>query len=620
MFRKTIIFLFCLFLIFCKQPLSANNIEEFKENIEQVSQRLLCKIENPPEDLTWPPRFDVIDDSQINAYAQIIDRQPIVTIHYGLSEIAEAVPDRIAYIIAHELIHITKGHCSKLVSSSDNVLGTMYSREHEKEADIEGLKLAMKAGFSYQKSINTFKILRTKLGDYSPIEAQLTDHPSWSERLSYVDLEQKNLWQSMSTFQNGVSFILTQNFEAANACFEKVIKEFLSCYEAYANLGYAHLMQYVDLFDLDDIKYFGTGHIVVSGFYRRPESLESAVRGIDEELWWKSVGYMKRALDLSPAPLALVQSHLGIAYFLDPRQQSFGQSEKYLTLALENIEKDTSLDLNIKACVYLNAGAIDIATKKYENALAKLENANNYQKKFEKTASRKLLGNTYTGTIGYNRQIENALLLNKILTEYNLHDQILEKNSLQQLLRYLRKTEPSSVWWQLAYDMYQTAVKNNGNTPLTREQILTNIYSSGNPVQSIQVEGFPIYLSQKIKDIKTKFNDIRTIPVVEDRKIFEYQFIDNSLSVIGGEEVIGIVIKKENKHIRWGSNNALVNSIQIGSPFNDFQEKYDGISLSYMRIPGENPKEYYFVNDLGIGLNVIHSLISEILIVQKPIR
>ena len=66
----------------------------------------------------------------------------------------------------------------------------------------------------------------------------------------------------MSAFQNGFLFLELEQYLAARQCFQAVVAEFPDCYEAWANLGYAQLMQYCDGLDADDLRQFGIGQIV----------------------------------------------------------------------------------------------------------------------------------------------------------------------------------------------------------------------------------------------------------------------------------------------------------------------------------------------------------------------
>lgn len=202
---------------------------DFKERVEKIAQKLYAKVDKVPENLKWPPIIVIEEKDETNAFAGIDEGQPVITVYTGILKVTDTISDRLAYILAHEINHILKGHCNRKYISDNNAFASTFTNNDEKEADIEGFHLLLKAGYSQKEAINTFITMRKVAGDFSPLEAQQKDHPSWSERLSYIDKEQEKLWKSMGAYQNGVSFLLFQNFQAAVDCFGDVINQFPKC-------------------------------------------------------------------------------------------------------------------------------------------------------------------------------------------------------------------------------------------------------------------------------------------------------------------------------------------------------------------------------------------------------
>ena len=116
----------------------------------------------------------------------------------------------------------------------------------------------------------------------------------------FIDRDQSKLWSAMTAFQNGNIFLELEQYASAVQCFKAVTTEFPDCYEGWANLGYARLMLYCDGLDADDLRRIGIGQIVTGGFYSRPDSLESIVRGGGDKLWKDAEKALIRALSLKP--------------------------------------------------------------------------------------------------------------------------------------------------------------------------------------------------------------------------------------------------------------------------------------------------------------------------------
>ena len=294
-------------------PVSAEVSESDRALAEQVFQRLLISV-TPPTDMPWPPKLEIIDKDEINAFAvmrsQGSGQYPVVVCYDGLlNRVVEGNADRIAYVLGHEISHHILGH-TRATAGGTEFLRATFSRDQEIAADRKGMELALRANYSYLGGLSAIRKMIDLGLNYSSFEGLAADHPSWFDRIALLDKEQAGLWRAMSSFDNGVYFLLVQNYPLAERAFRQVTKDFPASYEAWANLGYALLMQYADSLDTDDLRRFDVGQIVVGGFYRRPKSLEVKVRGINEELWWDAVGALRESIRLKPDAFT-AQSELG---------------------------------------------------------------------------------------------------------------------------------------------------------------------------------------------------------------------------------------------------------------------------------------------------------------------
>lgn len=628
LFGKKLNYLTLLFLLVALNNVFGQTKQSDEDLLNTVSKQLLAVVTKTPAERDWPPKFKIEPTSDLNAWAQFNPDNEngylIVVTSTMFDKVIQSKPDRLAYILAHELNHILCGHLDAAVTpelkGTKNVIKAAYDRAQEKEADIEGLKLTLKAGFSKKGALSAFTTIR-ELGDYTPIEALSFDHPSWTERLAYVDEAQTALWRSMSAFENGVYFLFFENYEAAIACFEKVRNEFPACYEAAANLGYAYLMMYFDAFDYSDIKDYNIGQIVIGGFYRRPASLEARTRGVNENMWWDAVGYLKEALRINPN-LSLVKANLGIAYLLHPQRTGVGESEKYLSEAIQLIEKDQTLDPTLKATVYLNAGVTDLAMNNIQLAIAKLDQANKYS---QESAYKGFAyqGTTFlTAAVCYsNSLIENAITFNKIIIGLKGHaDNKTEKELTAEIYNYLCSSNPASIWWTYAYELYSSLCMKINQQPKTKETIIKNIAIRYKPVRSISLSKpkITIYPSQKISEVKKALGEGEIIPINKERKINKYLYSKYGLEIVGSEEVIAINLISQSapKITIFGVDNSKT-VIPIGTTKDDLKKTLKGIFPDDLRIPWKE-KVYSFYPDIGLAFAYQQDLVSEIIIIQPP--
>ena len=628
--RKNLYFL--PLLLFLLLLTTINNYGQIQQSdsdlLNTVSKQLLAAVKNIPKNHDWPPVFKIEQTDDLNAWAQFNPDNEngfmIVVTSTMFDKVIQSKSDRLAYILGHELNHILCGHLDAAITpelrGSKNVVRAAYDRDQEKEADIEGLKLTLKAGFSKKGALTAFTTIR-EISDYTPIEALSYDHPSWTERLAYVDNAQATLWRSMSAFENGVYFLFFENYDAAIACFEKVRSEFPSCYEASANLGYAYLMMYFDAFDYTDLKDYNIGQIVIGGFYRRPASLEARTRGVNENLWWDAVGYLKEALRINPN-LSLVKANLGIAYLLHPQRSGVGDSEKYLSEAISLIEQDKTLDPALKATVYLNAGVTDLAMNNIQLAVSKLEQADKYSQE-SPSHGFGYQGTTFlTAAVSYsNSLIENAISFNKIVINLkNPGGDKTNKESAAKLYDYLCASNPASIWWTYAYELYSDLCKKINSTPKSKESIIKNIAIHYKPVRSISFSKpkITIYPSQKITEVKKVLGEGEVIPVNKERKIYKYVYQKLGLEIVGGEEVIAITLINSSapQIVVAGVDNSKT-IIPIGMSKTDLKKTLKGIYADGISIPWQE-KVFSFYSDIGIAVGYQDDLISEIIIIQPP--
>ncbi|MGE4618372.1 MAG: M48 family metallopeptidase [Planctomycetota bacterium] len=148
------------------------------------------------------PKLVVVEGEQVNAYCL---PGGYITVYTGLLRSAGG-PDEVAGVLAHELAHATQRHgilqlAQSLTLSSvvEVLLGDLtgvlalgkegagylirqgYSRDHENEADIEGLRMLMAAGWNPQSLAVFFEKLEKKQDVLSPPE-WFSTHPNSGSR------------------------------------------------------------------------------------------------------------------------------------------------------------------------------------------------------------------------------------------------------------------------------------------------------------------------------------------------------------------------------------------------------------------------------------------------------
>jgi hypothetical protein len=427
------------------EALDSGTTPEEEALVAAVMERLLSSPQvqaGYPRHYAWPPRCVIKPQSaqeQI-AYAsaqpwlgaRIEPRsqrtQPALLITQGyLRHIVQGNADVLAAILGHELAHLLRGHVEKLPVAADGALPA-FERVQEIEADREGMRYALAAGYAYRPGIDSLlrALQQAKLPSFEGLPGNgLSD----AERRTLLDREQMQLWRAMPAYQHGVYFLHSEQYPLAALCFAAVTLEFPDSAETEAYRGHALLMHYCDGLGSGALRHYDIGQVVAAAFYPRPAELEPS-RGKDAPLWREAVAVLESAHQRDPH-LILPPARLGLAYLFHPDAPDPARAIAHFRTALELLDKERRLDDHAAAAVWLNAGVADAAAGNAAAAEAKFARA-----------ARIVQGTPPIGTL------EDALLYNRARLAAP------RREAFPLLERYLRQADPASAWWERAYELY----------------------------------------------------------------------------------------------------------------------------------------------------------------------
>ena len=583
-----------------------------------VTNRLLAVARTHPANMVWPPSIRLLSEGEINAYATLlvdqvgtgkwkerVDKQgrflPIIAVdRLMMDEVIQGSPDRLATLIGHELSHILLGHVLPTNVARRARTGTLkiiFTSEQEHEADINGMKLALAAGFSYRGVREIWEVLSSDTftrkhpqTEYSSFEAAGADHPSWTDRLSYIEKEKANVWKSMSAFENGATFLQLQQYPSAEEAFLRVTQEFPENYEAWANLGYARLMMYLDAFDPGDLKRYDLGPLVLGSFYVRSEELRSKTRGVDAKMWQQAVDALRTSLELKP-DLSLANASLGIAYLLNPTGRDARTASELMQKAIDGFASDKNVYTFNAAAVLINAGVAHLANGNRELSELSLRRAENL-----------LQGDTYlSGAINYNR----ALLVMSGVDATDIAGQQEKRNTaLALLVKFLKTTSPASVWWTLGYDRYSQLMKDQGLTPERKATLSAGTKIRLRPIPSVAIApGVLVTLSDRIESIRNKTKSLTAIPVVGS-SIELLHHPPSGSDLLAGRRVVAIYLHGPTAPrltVRPMGTASRTSTLGMGMLKKDVEQL---LGLNFVLAPLNDPNlRYYFYPELGVGVH-----------------
>ncbi len=600
--------------------------------MKEVSKRLLA-VADPPAGLAWPPTFTVVEEDAINAFAsarlEFDDKEkgekrfkvrPFVVIFSGMmSQIIKTekdpdpagAADRLAYILGHELSHITLKHITPPRDQKTEFTRLVFSRDQEIAADVTGAELALKAGYSIRKGMETIRRMQ-KLGlEYSSFEGLNAGHPSWNDRLAHLGRDQAKLWKTMSAFHNGTYFMMCEQYVAAEACFRRVTAEFPKCHEAWTNLGYALLMQYCDGLDTNDLRQFQLGQIIVGGFYRRPQSLEPPTRGRDEKLWEEAVAALQKSLALKPDQL-LAQADLGIAYLVHPSgKPDLKKAQSYLQDAANRAAKDDTLEPWMRATILVNAGVADLAGQRTEECARRFEQG-------EQLGRRSFTGGRQLAVApGFGL----ALLYNQALLLAGSPDKPKRAKALEHFETYLVVANPASAWWSLAYERYTALCKEQGKTPTPKKELASDTKARYRMLTSLKLaSGTVLTLSEPLTAAVRSLGE--SVPVAARTKLTRVRYPQHGVEVLATDTILAICLlgpKAPPVPLQSRGAGAPTQSLVIGMARADL-DKMLGDQLYDFRALDDPNQTYRFYGALGPGVRLEKDTVAELVIAQLPRR
>jgi hypothetical protein len=189
-----------------------DNVTSF---VEDIGHRLVAAIPADLEHEGFQYTFEVVNVKEINAFA--LPGGPMF-VNRGMIEAAHT-DGEVAGVMAHELSHVLLRHGTAQASKATKyeagqvagaVLGAIigggwgkivsqgtqfglgasflkFSREYERQADIEGAQLMSRAGYDANDMANMFKTIQRQGGAGGP--QWLSDHPDPGDRAAYIARE-----------------------------------------------------------------------------------------------------------------------------------------------------------------------------------------------------------------------------------------------------------------------------------------------------------------------------------------------------------------------------------------------------------------------------------------------
>jgi hypothetical protein len=189
--------------------------DEVTSYVQDIGRRLVSGIPSDQQHAGFRYTFDVVNVKEINAFA--LPGGPMF-VNRGMLEAAQTEGE-VAGVMAHEISHVALRHGTAQASKAQKYqfgaiagavigaviggrvgdvvaqgaqfgLGTAFlrfSREYERQADIEGAQIMARAGYDPRDMANMFKTIEKQGGSGGP--EWLSDHPNPGNRIDLITRE-----------------------------------------------------------------------------------------------------------------------------------------------------------------------------------------------------------------------------------------------------------------------------------------------------------------------------------------------------------------------------------------------------------------------------------------------
>ncbi|MGO9601279.1 MAG: M48 family metalloprotease [Isosphaeraceae bacterium] len=585
-----------------------------RDLVERVSRRLLA-VTDPVADYTWPPKFRVLDDKNIDARSFVEEGHgkalPKVEVTSGtLHQVIQGHPDRLAFVLGHELGHVILRHLVRKPRGQTPFVQTVFSREQEIAADGKGIELALQAGYSRRRALKGIQRMIDLGLEYSSIEGLGADHPSWSERMTFLSKDQATLWRTMCAFHDGTYFLLCEQYASAERCFREVTREFPDCYEAWANLGDALLMRYCDSLGTSDLRRFDIGQLVIGGFYLRPGSLKEKIRGVNEELWRDAVAALREALRLKPT-LFLAKANLGVAYLVSPAGKDVNEAERYLDEAAKAAEEHKDLNPLMRAAVLINAGVADLASGHPDVGVRRLDQGEQIGLAFAGNRSEPPVPPALSPALLYNR----ALLL------AGSPEEDTRRAAVTQIERYLKITSSASTWWPLAYERYAAMCKKFGLPVKDEADLKRASHSQLRPLTEVELkDGVTVSLDEPLTEITDRLGQGEAVPVVAGTDLARRHYARQGIDLLSSDRILAICLRGPESpvlRLRDKGLGAGATVLHVGTSRSELEKIFEDGKYDFRELDTPDVR-YRFYPELGLAVKIRGGKVEELVVTRTP--
>lgn len=309
------------------------------------------------DNYVYPVKIELLEDDDVNAHATVefdesnpkAKPQSIMAMYTGFVKHVKGDRRLIRAVIAHELSHLTHGHCTNPIFIARD-LSQYMTRQQEREADMTGAALLVRAGYNPQDMVDMLMAL-DDLQKAAWLRRVTSTHASPKQRASEVATNPE-IWKGLVLFDVGLAQWDARNFARATETFDRVAETQPKLWEARANAGITSLMHYYDMLPAAVQKRWyrpDFGPLLVPD--PREKSRDPEIRAADKQRWDDAVRRIKTAIIMVPGIPTVLKDAEALANVLNPNDDAalLQKGADYFSEQLKLAEKDQERSFQMSA-------------------------------------------------------------------------------------------------------------------------------------------------------------------------------------------------------------------------------------------------------------------------------
>jgi hypothetical protein len=189
--------------------------------------------------------------------------------------------------------------------------------------------------------------------------------------------------------------------------------------------------------------------------------------------------------------------------------------------------------------------------------------------------------------------------------------------------RYLGAAEPSSPWWPLAFERYQSLCRELNRTAKTRQALVDpDRMPDYRLATEVTIGTNRVSLGEPVSDVTGRLGEGEPVPVVRGTDLVRRKYPASGMELLTADRVLAIFLGGANApplSLLRPSSGAGAATLHVGMTKAELEQVFAGKESTEVAVdrPGER---YRYFPDPGVGARLARDKVTELVVTQMPRR